>query len=448
MRIEVAEFARRCGGECLGVPDGCVATSFELDSRTARSGGLFVAIRGARHDGHDAVPQAFAAGCVAAVVERPIDGACVVVPDLVEALARMAATYRDEFAGPVVGVTGSNGKTTTKEFTAAALGHLGPVLKNPGNWNTEFTAPLVWAESPGKAAAVIEMAMRGHGQIGHLAAFSRPTVAVVTNIGTSHIEMVGSREGILEAKAEIFQGGTGQHAVLWREDDFYPSLVERTDGPVTTFGASEDADVRATGYRALAWDRSAVLLSLHGSSIGVELPVLGRRNALNAAAAVAAATVAGVPFEAAVQRLARVALPPMRMQAVEHNGAIVLLDTYNASPDSMVAAIEALAEMPCSGRRLAVLGEMRELGSYSESGHRRVGAALGVFRLDSVLLVGPEAATIGVEAAVAHPGADIRHVTEVDICRVQDFLDTLQEGDVALVKGSRALGLERALEGK
>lgn len=448
MRINVAEFAHRSGGECVGVPEGCVATSFELDSRTARAGGLFLAIRGARHDGHDAVPEAFAAGCVAAVVERAIGGPCVVVPDLVEALARMAAGYRDEFTGPVVGVTGSNGKTTTKEFTAVALGHLGPVLKNPGNWNTEYTAPLVWAEAPGKAAAVIEMAMRGHGQIGHLAAFSRPTVAVLTNIGTSHIEMVGSREGILEAKSEIFLRGSGQHAVVWREDDFYASLLERADGAVTTFGTSEDADVRVTGYRALAWDRSAVLLSLHGASARVELPILGRRNALNAAAAVAAATVAGVPFEAAAQRLAEVALPPMRMQAVEHNGAIVLLDTYNASPDSMVAAIEALAELPCNGRRLAVLGEMRELGSYSESGHRRVGAALGAFRLDSVLLVGPEAATIGAEAAVAHPGAGIHYENEVDICKVREFLDTLREGDVALVKGSRALGLERALEGR
>ncbi|MCC6404148.1 MAG: UDP-N-acetylmuramoyl-tripeptide--D-alanyl-D-alanine ligase [Fimbriimonadaceae bacterium] len=446
MRIEVAEIARRLGGELRNVPEGTKATSFVLDSRSARPGGIFLAIRGARHDGHDSVPEALASGCVASIVERAVPGPHVLVGNLVDSLASMAASYRNEFHGPVVGVTGSNGKTTTKEFAAAALGGLGTVLKNPGNRNTEYTAPLVWPEAPGKSAAVIEMAMRGHGQIAHLAGFTRPNIAVVTNIGTSHIEKVGSREGILDAKSEIFLPGTDQTAILWREDDFYSALRERAPGPILTFGASEDADVRVTGYRAMAWDRSAVLFSYAGRSSSIELPVLGRRNALNAAAAVTAATVAGVPFEQAVLRLGGVELPPMRMQAVEHNGAIVLLDTYNASPDSMVAAIEALAEMPCEGRRIAVLGEMRELGSYSETGHRRVGAALGLFRLDSAMLIGPETETIRAEAAIAHPGAKVTQDNEVDIIKIREFLDTLREGDVALVKGSRALGLERALE--
>jgi UDP-N-acetylmuramoyl-tripeptide--D-alanyl-D-alanine ligase len=444
--MKVAGFARLCGGVCHGVPDGAEFAGFDLDSRTARAGRLFVAIRGRRHDGHEMAGAALAAGCVATLAERAVEGPHILVGSVVEALARAAGAWRDGFAGPVVGITGSNGKTTTKEFAAAVLAGLGPVLKSPGNHNTEYTAPLVWADAEGKAAAVVELAMRGPGQIRHLASFIRPTVAVVTNIGTAHIETVGSRHGIFEAKSEIFEHGPDA-AVVWREDEVFPLLRERAGARLLTFGASEDADVRAVGYRALAWDRCEVRLAWEGKAESVEMPTLGRHQALNAAAAVAAALLCGAGFEASVARLADAVLPAMRMQRVEHRGATVLLDTYNASAESMVAAIEALAELPCRGRRLAVLGEMRELGQYSESFHRRVGRTLGANPVDALLLVGPTTPAILEEATAAgFPPERATWLPDVDIHRIRAFLNTLSPNDIALVKGSRALELERALE--
>lgn len=441
----VVEFAERSGGEPVGLAEGAAFRHFELDSRSVRPGGLFLAVRGARHDGHDSVGEALAGGCTAAVVERAVAGPHVLVDSLVASLARAARSLRSEFAGPVVGITGSNGKTTTKEFVAAALGALGPVAKSPGNWNTELTSPLTWWESEGASSAVVELAMRGPGQIRHLASFSRPDICIITNVGTAHIEMVGTREGVLRAKSEVFDFDP-RAAVLWREDDYFPELAERAPRNLLTFGTSEDADVRVTGYRALAWDRCAVLFGFQGQTAEVELPTLGRHQARNAAAAVAAALHCGVSFPEAVQRLREADLPALRMQRVEHNGATVLLDSYNASPDSMVAAIEAVAELPCSGRRLAVLGTMRELGDYSESGHRRVGAALGAHPLDAVLLVGAETAAVADEALAAGvPRDSIQTMEQVDLSRVRAFLDTVRQGDVAIVKASRSLALEEAL---
>lgn len=178
-----------------------VVTGFATDNREVKPGDAFLAIAGARVDGHDFVEQALAAGASLAVVERPVDGPHIHVDNLVQALARLGASFRDSFSGPVVGITGSAGKTTTKELVASALSPLGEILKTEGNRNTEFTAPLLWPQiEPETAAVVVEMSMRGFGHIAHLAAFSRPTVGIVTNIGHSHLETVGNRDGIARAK--------------------------------------------------------------------------------------------------------------------------------------------------------------------------------------------------------------------------------------------------------
>ena len=447
--MTVQDFASRCHGDLHGLAPNQLITGFALDSRKVEIGDLFLAIKGERSDGHDFVEDVVKAGATAALVERPVSAPHILVPNLVQALAEFGRSKREEFNGPVVGVTGSNGKTTTKEFTAAALKPLGRVLKSPENKNTEYTSPLVWAELDNQSSAVIEMAMRGFEQIRHLAKVSRPTIGIVTVIGTAHIEKVDSREGIMRAKAELLEElpSTGT-AVVWREDDFWAELCQRSNVPVRSFGFSQEAECRILGYRAVSWDACVVRLQLDGKVAEAKLPAIGRHQAQNAAAAVLAAHTAGVDVESATAQLHKAVLPPMRLEVVAVNGATVLLDTYNASPDSTVAAIHALTEVPCSGRRIAVLGEMRELGDFTESGHRMVGRALIESPIDRVFLTGGPTRYIAEEAMMAgFPSAQMVNDEALDIEHVREFLHDLREGDVALIKGSRALGLEAALEG-
>lgn len=447
--VPVSEFARQCGGHVSDLDANECILGFALDSREVSPGDLFLAIKGERSDGHDFLADVFQRGAVAALVEKPKPGPTILVQDLVEALAQFGRARRDQFSGVVIGVTGSNGKTTTKELTAAALTPLGEVLKSPANKNTEYTSPLVWAEAEDQASAVIEMAMRGSSQIAHLASIAKPSIGIVTVIGTAHIEKVGNREGIMKAKAELLEAlptnGTG---IVWREDDFWSELNELCSAKVRSFGFSQEAECRITGYRTLDWDSCVVRLQLDGQTVEAKLPTIGRHQAQNAAASVLAAHTAGVGVQQAADCLSLATLPPMRLQTVELNGAKILLDTYNASPDSTVAALVALSEVPCKGQRFAVLGEMKELGDFTESGHRMVGKALVGSSIEKVFLTGGPTSFIADEAMMAgFPSAQLVSDRELNISHVRDFLRGLKEGDVVLIKGSRALGLEAALEG-
>jgi len=440
------EFAAWVGGEAIGFGPEARITTFCLDSRHVQPGDLFLAIKGERSDGHDFVPHVLADGAVGTLSERPVAGPHILVPNLVNALAELGGHFRKQFHGPVIAITGSAGKTTTKELVAAALSPLGPVLKTPGNRNSEYTAPLVWAEIlPKHRAVVVEMAMRGFGQIAHLAAFSRPTVGLITNIGYAHMEMVGSREGIARAKGELLEAlprdGT---AVLWHEDELLENLRPLSPAKSLTFGTDDGADCRVTRYRAVSWTSAHIAGTCDGRSWEAFVPAVGRHIALNAAAAVLTAYVVGVAPAEAAERIKDAVLPPMRMEVVELNGAMILLDTYNASPPSMIAAIETLAELPVAGRRFAVIGEMRELGEYTEQAHRSVGRSLGQSGVDRVLFYGPSTSYTAEEAIAAGMRQNAMSIA-TSIEDVQRFLSEMQPGDAALVKGSRALELERAI---
>jgi len=439
--IPALELAKILGGVLKAEPKLLVA-GFVTDHREAAAaqGAGFLAIRGARVDGHDFAAAAIAQGASVVIAEKPVDAPHILVPDLVQALARLGAHYRSKFHGPVIGITGSAGKTTTKEFAAAALSPLGPVLKTRGNRNTEYTAPLVWTElADGTAAAVIEMSMRGPGQIAHLAGISRPTIGLITNIGFAHLETVGSRDALAEAKGELIRAlPEWAPIILWSGDPYYRALSEMSAGPVKSFGFQELSDCWLQSYTALGWDRSRITGYVEGQPFEVELPVVGRHLALNAAAGLLAAVLAGSPPSPAAAALAHAELPPMRMEVREVRGVRILLDSYNASPPSMVAAVETLAELPAE-RRFAVIGEMKELGSYSDEGHREVGRALAQAALDDVLFYGPATISAREEAGLG------RMADSLDDVRL--FLGGLKEGDAVLIKGSRALELERALEG-
>ncbi|MBS1707605.1 MAG: UDP-N-acetylmuramoyl-tripeptide--D-alanyl-D-alanine ligase [Armatimonadetes bacterium] len=449
--MNIDDLTVRLDGVPVGVNPSREVTGFATDSREVKPGYAFLAIRGANVDGHEFVEAAYRAGAAVSVVERAVDSPHILVEDLVQALAHLGRAYRSHFHGPVVGVTGSNGKSTTKELVAAALAPLGPVLKSQGNKNTEYTSPLVWTNlTTQHKAVVIEMGMRGFGQIDHLASIAQPTVGLVTMIGTAHVEMVGSRAGIAKAKAEMLDHLAGsQVSVLPRDDDFYADLARSAPGPVRTFGTTPDAECRVLGYRADGLVGCVVRGTLDGQEWEVELPLLGRHQATNAAAAILAAHSAGVAVLDAADALQHVEQMPMRMEVVERAGVRILVDTYNASPDSTVAALRALCDTAVEGRRLAVLGEMKELGTYTESGHRQVGAALATLPYDRVLLTGGPTKFIAEEAInVGFAPDKIESDDALDMGHVRQFLASARPGDVVLLKGSRALGLEQGLEGQ
>ncbi|HLK16955.1 MAG TPA: UDP-N-acetylmuramoyl-tripeptide--D-alanyl-D-alanine ligase [Fimbriimonadaceae bacterium] len=443
----VAELAKLLGGTPAGIADSLEATGWATDSRDVKPGDVFLAIKGARSDGHEHVPGALTAGAVAAVAEQPVEGPHILVRNLPTALAKMASAYRDRFDGPVIGITGSAGKTTTKEFIAAAVEPLGLVLKTEGNRNTEYTAPLMWTELTQEHMVVVcEMGMRGFGHIEHLASFNRPTIGVVTNIGFSHMELVGNREGIAKAKSEMLQALPEDGAsVLWAEDDFLDALSAASPARVRTFGTGSGAECRITGYAPHGWAGCGVTGTLDGAEWIAEVPAIGRHIALDAAAAILAANCVGIGPAHAAALLRNAKLPPLRMEVREWNGATLLVDAYNASPASMLPAIEVLGEGDVSGRRIAVIGEMKELGEASMTGHRDVARALLQARVDWIMLFG--AGTEDTQDELLK-GGQIPYTIEQaeNLYDVEIFLRRkLKPGDVALIKGSRSLELEKAV---
>jgi len=445
--LPVSVFTQLAGGVAYNVAPDAAITGFSTDNRETKPGDLFLAIKGANVDGHDFAASAIKNGAVAALVEKPVEAPHILVANLVQALAKFAKAKRQQFEGPVVAVTGSAGKTTTKEMIAAALSPLGKVLKTTGNRNSEYTSPLIWAElTPEHKAVVVEMGMRGFGQIAHLASFTQPTIGVVTNIGVSHIELVGSREGIVKAKGELLEAlPQNGFAIVWAEDQYLQGLKSKTKSQVMTFGFSQHADCRITNYTVNGWKECRIEGKLHEHPFHAVLPGVGRHLALNAACAVLVAACAGVRPADAGEALANSEIPPMRMQILEHNGVTYILDAYNASPPSVIAALETLADARVQGKRIAVLGEMRELGSHTEEGHREVGRAAVQTGINELILIGEPTKWIA-EAAEnkGFPKDRIHHANSIQ--EVTAHIKNAKPGDAVLIKGSRALELERAVE--
>jgi len=447
MKLTLNELAKRAGGTLNGADPTTQITGFTWDDRLVESGQVFLAIKGAKVDGHEFVNRAFAKGACVAMVEKPISGPHLLVNDLIKALGNLGRSIRDEFTGPVIGVTGSNGKTSVKEMIAATISPLGTVLKTEGNYNSEFTSPLVWTQlEPNHKSAVIEMGMRGYGQIDHLASISKPTIGVITMIGSAHIEMVGSREGIANAKSEMLAHlQSPKTCVFWQEDAYLDILKSHATGPIVTFGESPESDAKLVGYQTINLDESHCLVQIGGKDIQFKLPTIGRHQARNACCALLVAHQLGVNLQDAAQALSQVKLPPMRMESKVIGGVTFLLDNYNASPDSFVAALQTLAELPCQGERMAIIGEMKELGDYTEIGHKQVGAALANSELSQVIFYGENASICKDEAILqGYPVSQIQTATNID--QLKEFAKNAKAGDIVLVKGSRALALESALE--
>jgi UDP-N-acetylmuramoyl-tripeptide--D-alanyl-D-alanine ligase len=454
--------ARVTGGEVVAGDGSAMAGSAVIDSREATAGAAFFALPGDRADGHSYIEQALQAGARVVVVARDDvdvraafdragrpDSALVHVDDVSAALSALARYDRGRLTCPVIGITGSTGKTTTKDFIFSALTLALDVVATEGNRNNELGVPLTLLRADLTTdAVVVEMGMRGEGQIRELCALARPTAGIVTNIGTSHLELLGTQEHIAHAKGELIEClPSDGRAFLNADDEWSARLAATSTAPVTYYGVGPDADVRGTDVDTDERGRVSFMLRTPEGDAPAKLVTPGRHNVYNATAAAAVGLYLGLTLSQVVEGLECATGSPMRMEVFETaDGITVVNDAYNANPTSMRAALATLSDMAAQ-RRVAVLGDMAELGSLAELAHFKLGEAVGDARLDGLVTVGALARRIA-EGARGQGMAPDR-VVAVDSAdeAVEAASEMLVAGDVVLVKASRVMGLEKVVEG-
>jgi UDP-N-acetylmuramoyl-tripeptide--D-alanyl-D-alanine ligase len=428
---------------------GELITSVTTDSRSVAKGSLFVALRGAKHDGHDYVTQAFADGAQAVLVSR-IPSDCtwgddgpplLLVPDTLKALQDLAHWWRRQHHAEVIGVTGSVGKTTTKDVTAAVLSQRLPVLSSEGNLNTEIGLPLTLLRlRQHHRAVVLEMGMHALGDIRLLASIAEPRLGIVTNVQPSHLERLGTIERIAEAKSELPESLPPDGvAILNADDPRVRAMTERTRARSTLYGLSAEAQVRATSSVSRGLRGVEFRLHVADRSAQVHLPLLGLHSIHAALAAGAVATELGFSLDETAEGLYKVS-PSLRILIDRGlNGSRIIDDTYNANPESVLAGLNLLADL--GGRKIAVLGDMLELGSHEEPGHRIVGGRAAIVT-NLLITVGDRMASAADEARTS----GMRSESVIQCATNADAIDALRRhlrpGDNVLVKGSRGMQME------
>ncbi len=448
--LSLAEVAAATGGRLDSVhdPQARVEGSVVADSRDAGPGGLFVAVPGERVDGHDFAGAALDAGAVAVLAQRPVGVPAVVVDDTVAALGMLARAVLDRLDGPtVVGVTGSSGKTSTKDLLAQVLVARGPLVAPPGSYNTEVGVPLTVLGAEEKTRTlVVEMGARGAGHIARLCRVAPPTIGVVLNVGSAHLGEFGDRDAIARSKAELVEalpaGGT---AVLNADDPLVRRMAEQTQAGVLMVGESVHADIRAENVVLDDDGRARFSLVTPDGAAEVRLGLVGAHQVANALAAAGAAHALDLEVAAVAGALTGArALSHWRMEVTERgDGVTVVNDAYNANPESMRAALKALVAMSRGRRTWAVLGEMRELGEASAVEHDALGRL--AVRLDVNRLVAVGEGARPVHLGAAHEGSwgdEAAWVPDIDAA-LELLRHEVRPGDVVLVKASRATGLER-----
>ncbi|MCY7402511.1 MAG: UDP-N-acetylmuramoyl-tripeptide--D-alanyl-D-alanine ligase [Nocardioides sp.] len=454
IEMTLAEIADVVGGTAHG--EATVTGGAFVDTRPPAPGGLCVAVAGDRADGHDFAGAAHRAGAAAVLGSRPTEVPTVVVDDVVGALGLLARHVVDRLPDTLVlAMTGSQGKTGTKDYLAHLLGEAGETVATRGNFNNELGVPLtVLRATPETRYLVVEMGARGIGHIARLCTIAPPTIVAVLNVGTAHIGEFGSREAISLAKGELVAAlpadGT---AVLNADDDLVAAMTSRTSATVVTFGQDASCGVAVTDVTSDELGRLSFDLVHRGAGATVHLSQIGAYQWRNAAAAAAMALAAGLDLDAVADSLGdAVSGSRWRMELVERpDGLVVINDAYNANPESMEAAVDTLAGIGArSGRRtLAVLGEMFELGTGSQAAHARVGAYAAAAGIDVLVTVGEAADEMATAFEQAHdqaPGAD-RHVatavrTAGRDAAAQWLRHNVSAADVVLVKASRGAALE------
>lgn len=452
---QVADIVQATRGALIRGEAGRAVGEVNTDSRTVQPGELFMALRGERFDGHQFVGEAVQRGAAAVVVSdagtmpHEIDApaaAVVMVKDTLVALQELARTHRCQLSGTIVAITGSNGKTTVKEMTAAVLQTRYATFKAPGNLNNHIGLPLALLRmEPSHDVGVFELGMNHLGEIRQLCTIAQPHLGVVTNIGLAHVGHLGSIEHIQQAKGELIESLDDSGVAIVNGDDPRSRVLrQRTSGRVVTFGETQGADVRGwlQEDRGLLGIRGRLLIG--GMERDVELVLPGRHTLSNALAAAAVGMALRIPLDDIVAGLQayRGMYGRLMVRRGRHE-VTVIDDTYNANPQSMQIAVQVLARAPTTGQRLAVLGDMLELGAAAPALHREIGTLVASSALQHLITWGPLARYIAAGAQAAGMPASRVHAAE-SLPEVQALLDALHRpGDVVLVKGSRGMAMER-----
>jgi UDP-N-acetylmuramoyl-tripeptide--D-alanyl-D-alanine ligase len=458
--LSVEEVLRTTGGKLLQGKGTAFFEGISTDSRTVAEGELFIALKGPRFDGHRYALEALRKKARGVLVEEDKIGdigwngyrsrAVIAVKDTLSALGDLARDWRRKYNIPVVALTGSNGKTTTKEMIAACLGTTFPVLKTRENLNNLIGVPLTLLTLTEKERVVVlELGMNVPGEIRRLTEIAEPDVGLITNIQTVHLEGMGSLERLKEEKGEIYRRMRRDGTILVNQDD--PRVIDLASdypGQKITFGIEHPADVMAREIRLRGADGTTFTVILEGEVVEIHLRLLGRHFVPNALSAMAVACLFGVEMKQAKEALEDFQPFPMRMEVVRLKGGETLInDAYNANPYSMKLALETLVEVKGKGRTIAVLGDMLELGNFSKEAHQRLGQKVSQLSVDFLLALGDEAPVV-VESAVRY-GFPMERATIVEghLAAISLLRQMIQEGDWILVKGSRRMAMERIVEG-
>jgi UDP-N-acetylmuramoyl-tripeptide--D-alanyl-D-alanine ligase len=442
------QIAALVGGKLHGTGAEKV-TKVVTDSRSIRAGEFFVALAGDQFDGHDflpAVKEAAAAGALVSHVNVDLNGFTQIeVPETLAALQRLARAYRNELRLKAIGITGSSGKTSTKEMIAAVLGERFSVIKTIGNYNNHIGLPLtVLAASSADDFGVFEMGMNHAGELAPLCEIARPDAAVLTNVGMAHIGHLDTREAIAAEKAVVAEAVPAEgFVVLNANDDFTDWIAARCKARIVRAGIGRGA-VKALNVDELV--KGATFTLEHGGrATQVLLPVHGEHMVANACLAAAIGLEFGLTLEECAAGLARTVIPGNRLK-IQHLGPLLVInDAYNANPDSMVAALKTATQLSVKGRRVAALGQMGELGKESEAAHRRLGKKVAELEFDFLVTVGDEARLIAESASSA--GLKSTRQADTHEQAIDALLDYLEPGDLLLVKGSLSSAMDRVVHG-
>jgi UDP-N-acetylmuramoyl-tripeptide--D-alanyl-D-alanine ligase len=444
---EIAKFA----GASLSSGDGTVVIDkIRTDSRTLKPGELFVALRGENFDGHDFVEAVARANAAGAIVESKWRGelpetfALISADDTLQAYQELAANYRRSLSLKVVAITGSNGKTSTKDFAAAVLARRFRVTRTEGNFNNHVGLPRTILEATSRdEVAVWEIGMNHPGEVAVLARLAMPDVAIITNVGVAHIEFMGSREAIATEKGALAEAVGAQGTVILNADDsFTGSIAARTRAKVLLAGTTAGTIRASEISQSESGTDFTILEGAHRCRAQLSVP--GLHMVQNALLAVAAGRVFGLSLEDCAAGLVAAPLTKARLQIKEIRGVHFLDDSYNANPDSMKAALHTLVELDADGKRIAVLGEMRELGSESEPSHREIGEIAAALKIDHLITIGNVAATIA--QAAEHAGLEKSVAVQSTLEAAELLNEIAAPGDLVLIKGSRSARTEEVIE--
>lgn len=449
----IDELIKATHGNLISAGSSRTVGGVSIDSRKIKSGECFIALKGSHFDGGEFISKAIAAGAsvvvTSAEVKVPNNIGLIKVDDPIVALGDIAAFWRERFTVPCVGITGSNGKSTTKQMTAAALSSLGPVLRTEGNFNNLIGLPLTalrW--NADHKVAVLEMGMNAPGEIARLTKIARPDVGLITNVSSAHLEKLHSIENVARAKGELFENMRQDGTIIVNlEDQWIQKLAKKYKGCVYTFGMQNGADIQFGRMESRGLTSIDMTVYVEGKEYSVHLQVPGTHNVMNAMAAIAVAKVMGVSVSAAINDIQNFEPMSMRMEHIQLSKGIQLVnDCYNANPLSMKEALRTVSGAKRAGRFVAILGDMLELGTNSPSCHREVGMSAAEHKVDKLFAFGPFAVNLaeGARGAGLNSGK-VSIYTDMEQLK-KDVIDFVNTGDVVLVKGSRGMQMERVVE--